>query len=100
MDLAAPPAPAGPQADRAVAVFKQAAKPDPPGYALLAVTRAYRDLGRYDDAARLARDGASRFPGDTVWPLVLSLVLSDSGRTAEALEVHAAAARRRRAAAG
>jgi biofilm PGA synthesis protein PgaA len=71
----------------AVVVFEQATKPDPPDYALLAVTRAYRDLGRYDDAARLARDGARRFPADTVWPLLLSLVLSDTGRTVEALAV-------------
>ena len=62
-------------------------KPDPPDYALLAATRAYRDLGRYDEAARLARDGARRFPGESVWPLLLSLVLSDAGRTAEALEL-------------
>src|SRR4051812_23392400 len=71
----------------AVAVFEQAAKAEPPDYALLAVTRAYRDLGRYDDAARLARDGARRFPGDTVWPLLLSLVLSDGGHTVEALAI-------------
>jgi biofilm PGA synthesis protein PgaA len=71
----------------AVAVFEKAAKPDPPDYALLAATRAYRDLGRYDEAARLAREGQRRFPGDTVWPIVLSLVLSDAGRTAEALDV-------------
>jgi len=71
----------------AVAVFEKAAKPDPPDYALVAATRAYRDLGRYDDAARLARAGTRRFPGDSVWPLLLSLVLSDAGHTAEALEV-------------
>ena len=71
----------------AVAVFEQAAKSDPPDYALAAVTRAYRDLGRYDDAARLARDGARRFPDDTIWSLLLSLVLSDAGQTTEALAV-------------
>ena len=71
----------------AVAVFEKAARPDPPDYALLAATRAYRDLGHYDDAARLAREGLRRFPADTVWPLLLSLVLSDAGRTAEALDV-------------
>src|SRR5262245_47448138 len=71
----------------AVAVFEKAAKPDPPDYALLAATRAYRDLRRYDDAARLARDGERRFPDDTVWPLVLSLVLSDAGKSAEALQI-------------
>ena len=58
----------------AAAVFEKAAKPDPPDYALLAATRAYRDLGRYEDAARLAREGQRRFPNDTVWPLLLSLV--------------------------
>jgi len=71
----------------AVAVFEAASKADPPDYALLAATRAYRDLRRYDDAARLARDGERRFPDDPVWPLVLSLVLSDAGRTGEALAV-------------
>ena len=29
----------------------------------------------------------ARFPGESVWPLLLSLVLSDAGRTAEALEL-------------
>ena len=75
------------KAAEAIAVFEKANKPDPPDYALLAATRAYRDLGRYDEAARLARDGARRFPGESVWPLLLSLVLSDAGRTAEALEL-------------
>ena len=75
------------KAAEAIAVFEKANKADPPDYALLAATRAYRDLGRYDEAARLARDGARRFPGESVWPLLLSLVLSDAGRTAEALEV-------------
>jgi biofilm PGA synthesis protein PgaA len=83
------------KATEAVAVFEKAAKTDPPDYAQLAATRAYRDLGRYDDAARLARDGARRFAGETVWPLLLSLVLSDAGRTNEALEVlHTPAAMR------
>ena len=38
--------------------IEKAANADPPDYALLAATRAFRDLGRYDEAARLARDGA------------------------------------------
>jgi biofilm PGA synthesis protein PgaA len=71
----------------AVAVFEAAARPDPPDYALLAAVRAYRDLGRAGDAIRLAREGLRRFPGEPVWPLLLSLALSDAGRTAEALEV-------------
>lgn len=69
----------------AIAVFEMAAKSDPPDYALLAATRAYRDLRRYDEAARLAREGERRFPDETVWPLLLSLVLSDAGHTAKAL---------------
>ena len=73
------------KAAEAAAVFEKAAVANPPEYALLAATRAYRDLGRYDDAARLARKGMERFSGNTVWPLLLSLVLSDSGHSAEAL---------------
>ena len=68
-------------------VFEKAALVDPPQYALLAATRAYRDLRRYDDAARLARQGMQRFPDETVWPLLLSLILSDDGKTTEALAI-------------
>ena len=75
------------KSSEAVAIFEKAARPDPPDYALLAATRAYRDLRRYADAARLARQGMQRFPNDTVWPLILSLVLSDDGNSAEALAI-------------
>jgi biofilm PGA synthesis protein PgaA len=75
------------KSSEAVAIFEKAARPDPPDYALLAATRAYRDLRRYADAARLARQGMQRFPNDTVWPLILSLVLSDEGNSAEALAI-------------
>jgi|HubBroStandDraft_6_1064221.scaffolds.fasta_scaffold13637_3 biofilm PGA synthesis protein PgaA len=71
----------------AVAVFEKAALTKPPDYALLAATRAYRDLRRYTDAARLAREGQQRFPDQTVWPLLLSLVLSDARRPREALAI-------------
>ncbi|MEA2916970.1 MAG: Tetratricopeptide repeat [Bradyrhizobium sp.] len=71
----------------AVAVFEKAGHADAPDHTLLAATRAYRDLRRYDDAAQLAREGMRRFPDDTVWPLLLSLILSDGGRPAEALEI-------------
>lgn len=71
----------------AVDVFIKAARSDPPDYALLAVTRANRDLRRYDEAARLAREGMRLFPDQSVWPLLLSLVLSDAGNTTEALAV-------------
>ena len=75
------------KAREAVAVFEKAALAKPPEYALLAATRAYRDLRRYTDAARLAREGLQRFPDQTVWPLLLSLVLSDARHPREALEI-------------
>jgi biofilm PGA synthesis protein PgaA len=71
----------------AIAVFEKAAIADPPDYGLLAATRAYRDLRRYKDAERLARQGLKRFPDQTVWPTLLSLVLTDAGRPQEALEI-------------
>jgi biofilm PGA synthesis protein PgaA len=71
----------------AVAVFEKAAIANPPEYALLAATRAHRDVDRFDDAVRLGRQGMARFPGSKVWPLLVSLALSDSGRSAEALEL-------------
>ena len=69
----------------AVAVFEKAASPAPPDYALLAATRAYRDLKRYDAAEKLARQGLQRFPDQPVWALLLALVLADAGRPKEAL---------------
>ena len=80
------------KAAEAVAVFEKATSDskggaDPPDYALLAATRAYRDLARYPDAERLARQGLARFSTEPVWGLLLSLVLSDAGRTDEALAV-------------
>src|SRR3954452_3593295 len=69
----------------AVSVFEKAAPAKPPDYALLATTRAYRDLHRYSDAARLARRGMADFPKQPVWPLLLSLVLSDARHPREAL---------------
>ena len=71
----------------AIAVFEQAAVANPPDYALLAATRAYRDVRRYRDAEKLARQGLTRFPDQTVWPLLLALVLTDAGRPKEALEI-------------
>lgn len=71
----------------AIAVFEQARSADPPDYALLAATRAYRDLHRYDEAAQLARRGQQRFPDQSVWPILLSLVLSDAGKPEEALAI-------------
>ena len=73
--------------DEAIAVFEQAAVADPPDYALLAAARAYRDVHRYRDAEKLARQGLKRFPDQTVWALLLALVLTDAGHPKEALEV-------------
>ncbi len=72
---------------QAIAVFEHAAVAEPPDYALLAATRAYRDVRRYGDAEKLARQGLKRFPDQTVWPLLLALVLTDAGRPKEALEI-------------
>ncbi len=71
----------------AIAVFEKAAVADPPDYALLAATRAYRDVHRYRDAEKLARQGLKRFSDQTEWPLLLALVLTDADRPKEALEV-------------
>ena len=71
----------------AVSVFEKAARADPPDYALLAAVRAYRDLRRYDAAARLARQGLQQFPDQSVWPLLLSLALSDARQPREALDI-------------
>ena len=71
----------------AIAVFERAAVADPPAYALLAATRAYRDTRRYRDAEKLARQGLKRFSDQTDWPLLLALVLTDAGHPKEALEV-------------
>jgi biofilm PGA synthesis protein PgaA len=73
--------------DEAAAMFEKAALAKPPDYAMLAATRGYRDLRRYDDAERLARQGQQRFPAQPAWPMLLSLVLSDAGRTREALAI-------------
>jgi biofilm PGA synthesis protein PgaA len=73
--------------EEATAVFEAAKTPLPPDYAMLAAARAYRDLKRYPEAEALARTGMFRFPDQTVWPLLLSLVLSDAGRPAEALDL-------------
>ena len=75
------------QPGEAIAVYEKAALREPPDYALLAATRAYRDVQRTADAERLARQGAARFPEQPTWPIVLSLVLSDAGRTDEALAI-------------
>src|SRR5471032_348315 len=73
------------KSEEAAAVFAKADRGDSPSYAMLAALRANRMLRHYDEAQRLAREGARRFPADPVWPLSLSLVLSDAGKSTEAL---------------
>jgi biofilm PGA synthesis protein PgaA len=51
----------------AAALFASTAKVDPPAYALLAAARANQAIGRHDEARRLAREGARRFPADPAW---------------------------------
>lgn len=69
----------------AVALYEKAGPAQPPGQALLAATRAYRDLKQFDQAAALARAGLKRFPGEAVWPIQLALILGDQNKTDEAL---------------
>jgi biofilm PGA synthesis protein PgaA len=51
----------------AAALFAGTSKADPPAYALLAAARANQAIGRHDEARRLAREGARRFPADPAW---------------------------------
>lgn len=51
----------------AAALFASSAKADSPAYALLAAARANQAIGRHDEARRLAREGARRFPADPAW---------------------------------
>jgi biofilm PGA synthesis protein PgaA len=84
LDLAVLLQQAGKSAD-AVEVYQHAHPVQPPSYALLAVTRAYRDLKQFDRAAEFARSGMQRFPTETVWPILLALILADQGKAWEAL---------------
>jgi len=74
-------------AKAATDVFERAGMAAPPEYALMAMTRAYRDQARYDSAEKLARAGMTRFPAEATWPVLLSLTLSYTGRSDEALRV-------------
>ncbi|MBR0778150.1 poly-beta-1,6 N-acetyl-D-glucosamine export porin PgaA [Bradyrhizobium diazoefficiens] len=85
MDLTALLQQAG-KSGEAIRAFDKAALAEPPDYALLAAARAYRDLRRYGEAEKLTRQGLKRFPDQTVWPLLLALVLTDAGRPKEAIE--------------
>ena len=79
----------------ATAVYERANPSDPPSYALLAVVRAYRDQKQFMRAATLARQGFKRFPDETVWPILLALILADSGDGDQALAVLAGPAAQR-----
>ena len=48
-------------------VARRADKPDAPAYALQAAVRANQTIGRQDEARRLMREGARRFPNDPSW---------------------------------
>lgn len=71
----------------AVVIFEKAAPVDAPEYVLLAVTRAYRNLKRFSQAERMAREGMQRFPDQPVWVKLLALILIDSGKPKEAIEL-------------
>ncbi len=71
----------------AVEVYEHAHPAQPPEYVLLSVARAYRDLKRFDRAATLARTGMQRFPNETVWPILLALILADQGEVEQAIAI-------------
>ena len=54
----------------AAALFARADKPDAPAYALQAAIRANQTIGRADEARRLLREGARRFPDDPAWAVL------------------------------
>ncbi len=83
------------QSAEAVAVWDRARPRDPPSYALMAATRAFRDQKRFDRAVELARSGMRRFPDEQDWPILLALVLTDDKRPDEALHLLATPAARR-----
>lgn len=61
---------------------------------LLAGARALRDAKQFDRAAALARAGLARFPEDSVWELLLALILIDAGKAKEALIILASSTAR------
>jgi biofilm PGA synthesis protein PgaA len=73
--------------EEALAVLARLGTAPLPSYAQLAATRAARDARRWAQAEALARQGLGRFPEETVWPILLALILTDAGRPAESLAV-------------
>jgi biofilm PGA synthesis protein PgaA len=82
------------KAAQAVSLFEKSDLSRAPGYALLAAVRAWRDLKDFARAAALARQGLMRFPQESVWPILLALILADDGKAQEALSLLALPAAR------
>jgi biofilm PGA synthesis protein PgaA len=59
-------------------VFDSTRGTEAPEYVLSAMTRAYRDQKRWNDAAALTVEGGRRFPGSAEWPLAARLVEGDA----------------------
>ena len=55
-------------------VFESTRATEAPEYVLSAMTRAYRDQQRWNEAAALAVEGGRRFPGSAEWLLATRLV--------------------------
>jgi biofilm PGA synthesis protein PgaA len=91
LDLAAILAQNG-RAAEAIAIYEKTHPAQPPSYALAAMTRAYRDLKQFEQAAALGRSGMQRFPGEAVWPILLALILADQNKTEEATAMLSAGA--------
>lgn len=59
-------------------VFEQMNSSAAPEYVLLPMTRAYWDQRRYDDGARLARQGQERFPKNLEWIKLGALIAGEA----------------------
>lgn len=75
------------QPNEAIVVFEKASPVDPPDYVLLSVAQAYRNLKRLPQAEKIARNGMQRFPDQPAWIKLLALILTDSGKPKEAIEL-------------
>jgi len=71
----------------AVEAFEHAANVEVPEFVLAPMVGAYRDLKRFPEAEKLAREGGKRLPFDATFAKLLGLVLADQDRIKEALEV-------------
>lgn len=75
------------QTDEALKIYEQRGlAKTAPDYVESAVARAYRNRRSFADAEHIARAALAKQPDDPAWNTFLALVLTDTGRSAEADE--------------